>query len=82
MTTAQSELLERVRARRTLPVTEERRRIREAANVTQHELARALGVSWTAIYRWERGSRPRAREHEVAYADLLLELKRASGEGA
>lgn len=54
MTTAQKELLERVRARRVLPVAAERRRIREAADVSQHELAKALGVSWTASYRWEK----------------------------
>jgi transcriptional regulator with XRE-family HTH domain len=59
------ELLERVRARRRLPPAGERRRIREAAGVSQHEVAKALGVSWTAVYRWEQGSRP--REHEAAY---------------
>ena len=70
------ELLERVRARRTLPPAKERRRIREAAGVSQHELAKALGVSWTAIYRWEQGSRP--REHEADYARALEELKRVA----
>jgi transcriptional regulator with XRE-family HTH domain len=70
------ELLERVRARRALPPAAERRRIRVAAGVSQHEVAKALGVSWTAIYRWEQGSRP--REHEAAYAQLLEELKRAA----
>lgn len=70
------ELLERVRARRKLPPAVERRRIREAAGVSQHEIAKALGVSWTAVYRWERGSRP--REHEASYAALLEELKRVA----
>jgi hypothetical protein len=41
-------------------------------------MARALGVSWTAIWRWENGSRPRQRAHEIAYADLLAELKRVA----
>jgi DNA-binding transcriptional regulator YiaG len=68
------ELLERVRARRVLPPAAERRRIREQAGVSQHEVAKALGVSWTAVYRWEQGSRP--REHEAAYAELLAELQR------
>jgi transcriptional regulator with XRE-family HTH domain len=78
MTAAQEELLARVRARRVVPIAAERKRIREAAGVSQHELAKALGVSWTAIWRWEQGSRPREHEHEVAYADLLNELKRVA----
>jgi len=78
MTGTHEELLERVRARRMLPVADERRRIREAAGVSQHEMATALGVSWTAIWRWEQGSRPREHRHEVAYADLLNELKRVA----
>jgi transcriptional regulator with XRE-family HTH domain len=78
MSVAQEQLLERVRARRVLPVAAERRRIRKAAGVAQREMAEALGVSWTAIYRWEQGSRPRRHEHEVAYADLLNELKRVT----
>lgn len=72
------QLLEQVRARRVLPPAAERRRIRDDAHVSQHEMARALGVSWTAIYRWERGSRPRQRAHEIAYADLLNDLKRVA----
>ena len=78
MTEAQQALLERVRARRVLPVPDERRRIREAADVSQRELATALGVSWTAIWRWETGGRPRNAEHEVAYAHLLRQLKEAT----
>ncbi len=80
MTAAQEELLERVRARRVLPIAEDRKRIREDAKVSQHEMARALGVSWTAIWRWENGARPREHRNEVAYADLLNELKRFAPE--
>jgi DNA-binding transcriptional regulator YiaG len=78
MTTPQEELLVRVRARRVLPIPAERRQIREEARVTQHELARALGVSWTAIWRWEQGARPRNPEHEVAYSELLRQLRDAA----
>jgi DNA-binding transcriptional regulator YiaG len=78
MTDSQRELLERVRARRVLPAPAERRRIREAADVTQRELAKALGVPQTYVWRWEQGSKPRDHQHEVAYADLLNELKRVA----
>ena len=67
-------LLERVRARRKLPPPAERRRIREAAGVSQREMAKALGTSWTSIQRWENGSRPRGQE--AAYARLLEALRR------
>jgi transcriptional regulator with XRE-family HTH domain len=76
MTAAEKELLERVRARRVLPPAAERQRIRKAAGLSQRELGCALGVSWMAINRWEAGSRPREHKHEVAYADLLIELNR------
>jgi DNA-binding transcriptional regulator YiaG len=68
------QLLERLRATRNLPPAAERRRIRISAGATIRDLARVLGVSATAIVRWEQGSRPRM--HEAAYARLLEELKR------
>jgi len=70
------ELLVRARARRQLPSAEERRRIREAAGVSQRELALALGVSWTAVQRWENGARPRSRVEE--YATALAQLAEAA----
>ena len=73
---ALDELLERVRSRRLLPDAAERRRIRVAAGVSQRELASALGVSWTAIQRWEQGSRPRT--HLELYATALTRLHEAA----
>ena len=70
------ELLVRARARRQLPSAEERRRIREAAGVSQRELALALGVSWTAVQRWENGASPRSRVEE--YATALAQLAEAA----
>jgi DNA-binding transcriptional regulator YiaG len=74
------ELLENVRSRRRLPPAAQRRQIREAAGVSQRELARALGVSWTAVQRWEAGARPRA--HVPQYALALEELARLAGYGS
>ena len=67
-------LLERLRARRSLPPAAERRRSREEAGVSQREMAKALGTSWTSVQRWEEGARP--RKHESAYAQVLDELRR------
>lgn len=74
MTTGVDELLEQVRAQRTLPVAAERRRIREAAGVSLRGMGEALGVSHTAIASWEAGAMP--REQRAAYAALLNELRR------
>jgi transcriptional regulator with XRE-family HTH domain len=70
------ELLEQVRSVRQLPPATERRRIREAAGVTQRALGRALGVGWTTIDRWESGSTPRDPERRAEYAHALEELRR------
>jgi DNA-binding XRE family transcriptional regulator len=68
-------LLADTRSRRRLPRADERRRVREAAGVSQRQLARALGVSWTAIQRWETGSRPRRPEHVIEYRRALDGLR-------
>jgi DNA-binding transcriptional regulator YiaG len=70
------DLLAVVRSRRQLPPAAERRRIREEAGVSQRELAKALGVSWTAVQRWEAGSLPRTCLEEYAHA--LDELRRVA----
>jgi transcriptional regulator with XRE-family HTH domain len=62
---------------RRLPPTDERRRIRESAGVTQAELGVALGVSSAAIARWENGSRRPGRRVAQSYAEALRRLERA-----
>jgi hypothetical protein len=72
-------LLEQLRARRRLPPTAERRRIREAAGVSLRQLAAAIppdGVSPMAIVRWEAGAQPKDPAHARAYNYLLEELRR------
>jgi transcriptional regulator with XRE-family HTH domain len=50
------------------------RAIREAAGLSQDEVARALGVDQASIMRWEKGREPR-HEHALKYADLLNRLE-------
>lgn len=71
---SESPLLERLRAKRTLPPAYERRQLRERAGASLRDVANELGVSATAVIRWERGASP--RRHSTAYAGLLEEFKR------
>ena len=73
---SESELLERLRAKRALPPAAERRRIRDQAGASLRDVAREIGVSATSVIRWERGGSP--GPHTAAYARLLEELKRVA----
>jgi len=60
---------------RTLLASGEARRIRLAAGLSLEKAAAEVGVSASAIYRWERGDRiPRSRG-AVEYAARLLRLR-------
>jgi transcriptional regulator with XRE-family HTH domain len=74
VTSGVDELLEQVRSRRKLPAKSERRRIRKAAGLTLRDVALALGVSHTAVQKWEDGAMPR-EPMKNDYARLLEELK-------
>jgi transcriptional regulator with XRE-family HTH domain len=50
------------------------RRIRQAAGLSQAELAAVVGVSPVAISRWEAGDRRPHGAAAIAYARLLREL--------
>ncbi|MBN0044316.1 helix-turn-helix domain-containing protein [Streptomyces actuosus] len=62
----------------SLPPPEERRRLREAASLTQDQLAARVGVTRKTVRAWESGrTTPRGGKRE-AYAELLASLGRPS----
>ncbi len=61
--------------RLALPAPSERRRIRELARVSQHEVGEALGVSDAAISRYETGQREPRGTRVGAYRRLLESLR-------
>jgi transcriptional regulator with XRE-family HTH domain len=73
---ADSELLERLRAKRALPPAAERKRIRLEAGASLRDVARELDTSATSVIRWEQGASPGAKT--AAYARLLEELQRVA----
>ncbi|WP_448617247.1 helix-turn-helix domain-containing protein [Geodermatophilus sp. URMC 65] len=67
--------VERLVGARALPASGEARRIRLAAGISLQQIAAEIGVSVSAIYRWERGDRM-PRSHAAAeYGALLLRLR-------
>ncbi|MEU9305208.1 helix-turn-helix transcriptional regulator, partial [Streptomyces sp. NPDC048269] len=58
----------------SLPSPKERRRLREAADLTYEQVAAAVGVTVTTVRSWEAGrTEPRGRKRE-AYARFLTDL--------
>ena len=57
-----------------LPPPQERRRLRLAAGFSLEDIADVLGVSRSAVARWETGQRRPRRQTRAAYAALLREL--------
>ena len=49
--------------------------IREAAGLSMHEVARAIGADPSTVFRWESGERVPSGELAVAYRDFLVELR-------
>ncbi|MEW2272188.1 helix-turn-helix transcriptional regulator [Streptomyces griseofuscus] len=72
----------RVRARmllhQDLPAPEERRAIRQAAGLSQGELAEAIGVTRQAISNWESGVRTPNGPHLERYVTAIRALRRAA----
>lgn len=71
-----TELGRKIRAHRTLPPPAMRKALREAAGLTQEDVAAALHIRRESVSRYEHSKRrPRGRVL-VAYAELLEELRR------
>lgn len=70
-----SDLLAYKRDRRELPAPRYRRSIREGAGLSLSQVARAVGVSASAVALWEAGRRMPRPEHLAAYVRLLKRLE-------
>ncbi|WP_328746422.1 helix-turn-helix domain-containing protein [Streptomyces sp. NBC_00285] len=81
--TTAEKIRSRLQVRRALPAPEQRRAIREAAGLTQKELADAVGVSRQAVTQWETGARsvPRGKLLD-RYVEALETLKAETAEVA
>ena len=58
-----------------LPEPSERRTLRSDAGRTLAEVGEAVGVSASAVSRWERGKRKPQRSHRMAYVAVLRDLE-------
>ncbi len=58
-----------------LPSVEERRALREAADVPMSHIAAAVGCSGPTIYRVESGTRMRSARSERAYRRVLATIR-------
>jgi transcriptional regulator with XRE-family HTH domain len=74
MSTPLESILLDARRRRSLPEPPLRRLLRERADLSQLEIAEALGVSRPAVTRWESGQREPRSAMRVKYAQLLERL--------
>lgn len=70
---------ERVEMHADLPTPAQRRALREAAGLSQAELARIVGVSTGAVGHWETGARKTPRNPNVfdRYVQALRALREA-----
>ena len=75
-------LMAAVRAAAALPAPALRRAIREAAGVSQGQIAREVGVHRMTVCRWESGTSKPTGEHLHAYAAILRDLQEATTGGA
>ncbi|MFL0395127.1 helix-turn-helix transcriptional regulator [Streptomyces albus] len=65
-----------------LPPPRVRVQLRLAANLTQQDIADAVGVKRLAVVRWEQGKNTPRRPHRDAYIHLLKRLAERYPEAA
>jgi len=65
------ELRKRAQAHRSIPSPDRARAIREEAGASIRDVAGVLGVSPTAVWRWEHGNRRPSGRNLERYVDLL-----------
>jgi DNA-binding transcriptional regulator YiaG len=76
------DIVELARLKRQLPDPPVRRGIREAANLSQIDMARGLGVTATSVSRYEGGQRePRDPAVLRRYVAMLQQLMKLGVEG-
>ena len=71
-------LIEQVRAARRLPPPVVARAIRDAAGVTQQQLADELHINRVSLARYECGARRPRGDLRLRYAELLEQLQEAT----
>lgn len=65
------DLAERLQVRQALPPPNVRRALREAAGLSQEDIARAIGTSRQAVAHWEAGDRYPRPQHLRPYVEVL-----------
>ena len=69
-----TDLLQEAQRLRRMPTPQKARAIRVTAGVSQQRLADELGVHWTTVARWERGTRRPRGPLRLRYSELLMAL--------
>ncbi|MBT2391635.1 helix-turn-helix transcriptional regulator [Streptomyces sp. ISL-1] len=78
MTATADYIRSRLGVRLELPQPDERRALREAAGLTQQEVADAIGVTRAAISQWEAGTRTPRGALLDRYVDAIRALRDAA----
>jgi DNA-binding transcriptional regulator YiaG len=73
---------ERLQALRELTTSGKAREIREAARLTESEIARSVGAHYSSVSRWESGERMPRGQVAFRYAALLERLAKAKAEAS